>query len=57
MADARNTISHYNEYDYVIINDNLEIAFEEMCALIEAKRFQNIKKSELDKFAKSLMEE
>ena len=57
MADVKNTISHYNEYDYIIINDNLEIAFEEMCALIEAKRFQNIKKSELDKFAKSLMEE
>ena len=57
MADARNTISHYNEYDHVIINDNLEIAFEELCGLIEAKRLQNVKKTELEKFVKSLMEE
>lgn len=57
MSDAKNTISHYNEYDYVIINDNLDIAFEELCSLIDAKRLANVKKPELEKFVNSLIEE
>ncbi|MDD2840667.1 MAG: guanylate kinase [Rickettsiales bacterium] len=57
MADARNTMSHYKEYDYIIINDSLEVAFDELCGLIDAKRLQNVKKNELDKFVKELMEE
>ncbi len=57
MSDAKNTISHYNEYDYVIVNDNLDVAFEELCGLIEAKRLSNIKKDKLDNFVKQLIEE
>jgi guanylate kinase len=57
MADARKTIAHYNDYDYIVINDSLEIAFEELCSLIDAKRFQNVKKKELEKFIKRLEEE
>ena len=57
MADARNTMSHYKEYDYVIINDSLEVAFDELCGLIDAKRLENVKQNELEKFVKELMEE
>jgi len=57
MADAKNTINHYKEYDFVIINDSLEVAFDELCSLIDAKRFQNVKQNELDKFVKDLLEE
>lgn len=57
MADAKNTITHYKEYDFVIVNDSLEVAFDELCSLIDAKRFQNIKQNELDKFVKELIEE
>ncbi|MDR3290446.1 MAG: guanylate kinase [Rickettsiales bacterium] len=41
MADAKNTITHYNEYDYIIVNDNLDKCFEKLCILIEAKRVAN----------------
>lgn len=57
MADARNTISHYNEYDYVIINDSLELAFEELCGLIDAKRLANVKKDKLEEFVGQLIKE
>ncbi len=57
MADAKNTITHFSEYDYVIINDNLDTAFEELCALIDAKRIENVKKDELNKFVDGLLKE
>lgn len=57
MADAKNTITHYTEYDYTIINDSVELAFEELSALIDAKRIKNVKQEELNKFVGSLIEE
>ena len=57
MADAKNTITHYNEYDYVIINDSVELAFEELTALIDAKRIANVKKDQLDSYVNKLLEE
>lgn len=57
MADAKNTISHYNEYDHVIINDDINKAFEELCSLIEAKRIENVKKDSLKNFVNALEEE
>lgn len=57
MADAKNTIGHYNEYDYVIINDDLNIAFEELCSIIEAKRILNVNKDELGDFINKLIKE
>lgn len=55
MADARNTIAHYNEYDYIVINDDLNTAFYELCSIIEAKRIANVKKDLLNKFVKDLV--
>lgn len=55
MNDVKNTISHYNEYDFVVINDNLDIAFKEICAIIDSKRLANVKKKELDGFVDRLM--
>ena len=57
MADAKNTITHYKEYDYTIINDSVELAFEELSALIDAKRIENVKQEELNKFVGGLIEE
>jgi guanylate kinase len=57
MADAKNTITHYKEYDYIIVNDNLEQAFTELCSLIEAKRIKNIEKDSLKKFVDKLENE
>ncbi len=57
MADAKNTITHYNEYDHVIINDSVELAFEELSALIDAKRIANVKKEQLDSYVNKLLEE
>ena len=38
MRDARNEMSHYGEYDYLIINDNFENTVEELRAIVIARR-------------------
>ena len=38
MAKAISEISHYNEYDYVIVNDNFEQALADLQAILRAER-------------------
>lgn len=38
MKKARNEIIHYDEYDYVIVNDNLDEAYEQLKAVIIAEQ-------------------
>ncbi|WP_109079421.1 guanylate kinase [Aggregatibacter kilianii] len=38
MTKAIDEISHYNEYDYVIVNDNFEQALEDLQAILRAER-------------------
>lgn len=40
MAQAVSEMSHYNEYDYVIINDRFEVALNELRSVIIAQRQQ-----------------
>jgi guanylate kinase len=38
LQEARNEIHHWAEYDYVLINDDLQRAFCELCAIHLAER-------------------
>ena len=38
MAGAEGEISHWAEYDYVIVNDDLDTAYKEICAVLRAGR-------------------
>ena len=38
LHNARIEISHWDEYDYVIVNDDLEKAFAAVSAILEAER-------------------
>lgn len=38
MNKARNEIIHYDEYDYTIINDNLDAAYEQLKNIVLAER-------------------
>ncbi|MCZ2722665.1 guanylate kinase [Marinomonas sp. 15G1-11] len=40
MAKAVSEMSHYNEYDYVIVNDDFQTALVEMSAIFKAMRTQ-----------------
>ena len=53
MEKAKSEISHYNEFDYVVINDDLDTAFKEIRAIIDAKRIENAK--DLDGFVREMV--
>ncbi len=40
LAAAREEMSHYGEFDYVIVNDDFHVAVEEMCAIFTASRLR-----------------
>jgi len=45
MAEAKSEISHYNEYDYIIINDDFDTALTDFRAIIRAERLKQDKQS------------
>jgi guanylate kinase len=46
MEQAQSEMSHYDEYDYLIINDDFEQATEEFSAIVKAVRNEQAKQAE-----------
>lgn len=40
LASARDEMSHYGEFDYVIVNEHFDTAVDEMCAIFVASRLR-----------------
>jgi len=40
IADAVSDMRHFSNYDYLIINDDFELAVEELCSVVIAKRVE-----------------
>lgn len=40
MSEALSEMSHYNEYDFLIINDQFELALEDLQAVFNARRLE-----------------
>ena len=52
MRDAENEMSHYGEFDYLIVNDDFNIALEELAAILICNR---VTISKQDKRIKALL--
>lgn len=55
MERARAEISHWDGYDYVIINDDIEVCFEKVRAILEAERMKRARQTGLIPFVRGLM--
>lgn len=55
MERARAEISHWDGYDYVIINDDIDVCFEKVCAILEAERMKRARQTGLIPFVRGLM--
>ena len=55
MERARAEISHWDGYDYVIINDDVDVCFEKVCAILEAERMKRQRQTGLIPFVRGLM--
>ena len=57
MAKSRDEISHWAEYDYVLINDDLEQTFDRLKAILTAERLRRERQPQLSAFVRALNEE
>ena len=46
MAQAKNEVSHYNEYGYLIVNDDFESALVDLITIISAARLRRSRQQE-----------
>ncbi|TKW66115.1 MAG: guanylate kinase [Paracoccus denitrificans] len=56
MAKSRDEISHWAEYDYVLVNDDLEASFQRLTAILTAERLRRERQKNMGGFVRSLME-
>jgi len=57
MAKSRDEISHWAEYDYVLVNDDLEATFASLKTILTAERLKRERRPHLSAFVRSLNEE
>jgi guanylate kinase len=57
MAKSRDEISHWAEYDYVIVNHDLETAFAELLTILQAERMRRDRQPGLADFVRGLNRE
>ncbi len=55
MERARAEISHWAEYDYVVINDNVNECFDRVCEVLDAERMRRTRQTGLIPFVRELM--
>ncbi len=57
MARASDEMSHWAEYDYAIINDDLNTAYVQIRTILEAERLRRQRQPGLSEFVNSLRDE
>lgn len=56
MAKAVAELSHWREYDYIVVNEDIEKAFEGLLSIIAAERLKRARQTSLSEFVRGLME-
>jgi guanylate kinase len=56
MDKAIDEMSHWQEYDYIIVNDDIEKAYRGLLSIIDAERVKRTRQMGLPKFVRALME-
>ena len=57
MAKSRDEISHWAEYDYVLVNTDLEKAFADLTVILQAERLKRERQPGLSDFVRGLNQE
>ena len=54
MDRASHELSHWAEYDYIVINRDIDQAFSEVCAILAAERLKRERQTGLSSFVRTL---
>jgi len=55
MERAKAEISHWDGYDYVIVNDDIEVCFAKVLQILAAERMRRARQTGLIGFVRELM--
>ena len=55
MSEATSEMTHWAEYDYVIINDDLEQTLQKLIAILTAERLKRIRQTGLNSFVRKVI--
>ncbi len=55
MARARSEISHWDGYDYVVVNDNIDACFDKVTGILHSERMRRARQTGLVDFVRELM--
>ncbi len=55
MSEAKKEISHYNEYDFVIVNNDLQIAVDQIKHILFSERLRRYRQLTINKTIKKLI--
>jgi guanylate kinase len=56
LANARNEIRRWTQYDYVLVNDDIQVTFDDLLAIIEAERLKTTRcKEAVGRFVDQLL--
>jgi guanylate kinase len=55
MAKAADELSHWPEYDYVVVNDDLDRAFADVRTILAAERLKRQRQPELSSYVRNLL--
>ena len=57
LANARTEMEHWRDYDYIVVNDDLDKAFSEVQAVVTAERLRRDRRPGLFDFVTGLLDE
>lgn len=55
MERAKSEISHWDGYDYVVVNDDVQVCFEKVREILHAERMKRMRQTGLIDFVRGLM--
>lgn len=55
MAEANNEISHYTEYQYIVVNNNLNSSVDKVYSILKSERMKRRRLTGLNAFIRELM--
>ena len=54
MSQAASELSHYDEYNYIMVNNEIEESIKTLKAIVKAERLKTSRQTDLHKFVESL---
>lgn len=57
LANSRSEMTHWGDYDYIVVNDDLDAAFAQVQAIVTAERLRRDRRPGLFDFVQGLLDE